>query len=135
MSLGLVGRKIGMTRIFTEDGESVPVTVLDVSDNRVTQVKTPANDKYSAVQVAFGRRRAARVSKPEVGHFAKAGVEAGTLLKEFTVPVEIAAGLAPGHREVLAHGEAAKDAAPLRDRSAHPASPSKSAAPRLAPHS
>ena len=68
MTLGLVGRKVGMTRIFTDDGDSLPVTVLDVSDNRVTQIKTPATDGYSAVQVAFGRRRASRVNKPLAGH-------------------------------------------------------------------
>ncbi|MBI4938930.1 MAG: 50S ribosomal protein L3 [Nitrosomonadales bacterium] len=84
MSLGLVGRKIGMTRIFTDDGASLPVTVLDVSNNRVTQIKSPATDGYSAVQVTFGSRRASRVTKAAAGHFAKAGVEAGSVLKEFT---------------------------------------------------
>ena len=77
MSLGLVGRKVGMTRIFTDDGDSVPVTVLDVSNNRVTQIKTPEPTATAAVQVTFGKRRASRVSKPAAGHFAKAGVEAG----------------------------------------------------------
>jgi len=85
MSLGLVGRKVGMMRIFTDDGNSVPVTVLDVSNNRVTQIKTPGTDGYSAVQVAFGQRRASRVNKASAGHHAKAGVEAGTILKEFRV--------------------------------------------------
>lgn len=85
MSLGLVGRKVGMTRIFAEDGASIPVTVLDVSNNHVTQVKTPETDGYAAVQVAFGKRRASRVSKPIAGHLAKAGVEAGHVLKEFRV--------------------------------------------------
>ena len=85
MSLGLVGRKVGMTRIFAEDGASIPVTVLDVSNNRVTQVKTPETDGYAAVQVAFGKRRASRVIKPLAGHVAKAGVEAGHVLKEFRV--------------------------------------------------
>ncbi len=85
MSLGLVGRKVGMTRIFTEDGSSVPVTVLDVSNNRVTQIKTPETDGYSAVQVAYGKRRVSRVSKAAAGHYAKAGVEAGTTLMEFRV--------------------------------------------------
>lgn len=75
MSLGLVGRKVGMMRIFTEDGSSTPVTVLDVSDNRISQIKTKSEDGYSAVQVAFGGRRASRVSKSAAGHFAKAGVE------------------------------------------------------------
>lgn len=85
MSLGLLGRKVGMTRVFADDGTSVPVTVLDVSNNRVTQIKAPATDGYSAVQVAFGTRRASRVNKPEAGHFAKAGVQAGSTLKEFRV--------------------------------------------------
>ncbi|NMG76172.1 50S ribosomal protein L3 [Aromatoleum diolicum] len=90
MSLGLVGRKVGMTRIFAEDGRSVPVTVLDVSNNRVTQVKTPESDGYAAVQVAFGKRRASRVGKPLAGHLAKAGVEAGHTLREFSVePVQL----------------------------------------------
>ena len=85
MSLGLVGRKIGMTRLFTDDGDAVPVTVVDVSNNRVTQIKTPETDGYAAIQVAFGKRRASRVSKPAAGHFAKAGVEAGHVLSEFRV--------------------------------------------------
>lgn len=85
MSLGLVGRKVGMTRVFTEDGSTVPVTVLDVSNNRVTQIKTPETDGYAAVQVTFGKRRPSRVGKAVAGHLAKAGVEAGELLKEFTV--------------------------------------------------
>lgn len=83
--LGLVGRKVGMTRIFTADGDAVPVTVLDVSNNRVTQIKTPDTDGYAAVQVAYGSRRASRVAKPQAGHLAKAGVEAGSILKEFRV--------------------------------------------------
>lgn len=85
MSLGLVGRKVGMTRIFTDDGDSVPVTVLDVTDNRVVQIKKPDTDGYTAVQVTYGKRRASRVSKAEAGHLAKAGVEAGTLTREFRV--------------------------------------------------
>ena len=85
MSLGLVGRKIGMTRLFTDDGDAVPVTVVDVSNNRVTQIKTLENDGYTAIQVTFGKRRASRVSKPAAGHFAKAGVEAGHILSEFRV--------------------------------------------------
>lgn len=96
MSLGLVGRKVGMTRIFAEDGLSIPVTVLDVSNNRVTQIKTTATDGYSAVQVAFGKRRASRVGKPLAGHLAKAGVEAGHVLKEFTVAEEQLASLKAG---------------------------------------
>lgn len=84
MSLGLVGRKVGMTRIFTDDGSAVPVTVLDVSNNRVTQIKTPEVDGYSAVQVAFGARGVNRVTKAQAGHYARAGVEAGSVLGEFT---------------------------------------------------
>ena len=83
MTIGLVGRKVGMTRIFTDDGGTLPVTVLDVADNRVTQIKTAEKDGYAAVQVAFGKRRATRVGKPLAGHLAKAAVEAGRLLKEF----------------------------------------------------
>ena len=94
--LGLLGRKVGMMRIFTDDGDAVPVTVLDVSNNRVTQVKTDETDGYSAIQVAFGTRKASRVSKPEAGHFAKAGAEAGEVLKEFSVNPEIAAQYKPG---------------------------------------
>jgi len=96
MSLGLVGRKIGMTRIFTDDGTSLPVTVLDVSNNRVTQIKSATTDGYSAVQVAYGTRRASRVTKAAAGHFAKAGVEAGSVLKEFTATPEQLASLSLG---------------------------------------
>jgi large subunit ribosomal protein L3 len=96
MSLGLVGRKIGMTRIFTDDGTSLPVTVLDVSNNRVTQIKTASTDGYSAVQVAYGTRRASRVTQAAAGHFAKAGVEAGSILKEFTATPEQLAALTLG---------------------------------------
>ena len=81
--LGLVGRKVGMTRVFTEEGESIPVTVLDVSNNRITQVKTPAVDGYAAVQVAYGTRRASRVAKPQAGHYAKTGGEAGSIPNSF----------------------------------------------------
>src|SRR3569832_493207 len=90
MSIGLVGRKVGMTRIFTENGASVPVTVLEMSNNRVTQVRTPENDGYSAVQVAYGSRRNSRVNKSEAEHYAKAGVDAGELLREFRVPADVA---------------------------------------------
>ena len=96
MSLGLVGRKVGMTRVFAEDGSSIPVTVLDVSNNRVTQIKTPEVDGYAAVQVTFGKRRASRVSKPAAGHLAKAGVEAGEVLREFRVAADQLAGFKPG---------------------------------------
>ena len=96
MSLGLVGRKVGMTRVFTDDGDAVPVTVVDVSGNRVTQIKTAEKDGYLAVQVAFGKRRASRVSKPAAGHYAKAGVEAGSVLREFRVTPDQAANLQAG---------------------------------------
>src|SRR5512139_638203 len=94
--LGLLGRKVGMMRIFTDDGDAVPVTVLDVSNNRVTQVKTEATDGYNALQVAFGSRKASRINKPEAGHLAKAGVEAGELLREFRVSAEVAGQYKPG---------------------------------------
>ena len=94
--LGLLGRKVGMMRIYTDDGDAVPVTVLDVSNNRVAQVKTEATDGYNALQVAFGARKASRVTKPEAGHLAKAGVEAGTVLKEFRVSADVVAGYQPG---------------------------------------
>lgn len=94
--LGLVGRKVGMTRIFTDDGEAVPVTVLDVSNNRVTQVKTVETDGYTAVQVAYGRRKPSRVAKPVAGHYAKAGVEAGSVLKEFRIDSAKAGDFKPG---------------------------------------
>jgi large subunit ribosomal protein L3 len=108
MSLGLVGRKVGMTRVFAEDGRAIPVTVLDVSDNRVTQIKTPATDGYAAVQVTFGKRRASRVNKPLAGHLAKAGVEAGHVLKEFRVAADRLADLKPGdvvRAEIFAVGQ------------------------------
>ena len=94
--LGLVGRKVGMTRIFTADGDAVPVTVLDVSNNRVTQIKTPDTDGYAAIQVAYGTRRASRVTKPQAGHLAKAGVEAGSILKEFRVEADQLASFTVG---------------------------------------
>jgi large subunit ribosomal protein L3 len=94
--LGLLGRKVGMMRIFTDDGDAIPVTVLDVSNNRVTQVKTEATDGYSALQVAFGSRKASRVNKPQAGHLAKAGVEAGEILREFRVSADIAGQYVPG---------------------------------------
>jgi len=94
--LGLLGRKVGMMRIFTDDGDAIPVTVLDVSNNRVTQVKTAETDGYSAIQVAFGSRKASRVSKPEAGHLAKAGVEAGEIMQEFRLAADVVAGFKPG---------------------------------------
>lgn len=81
--IGLIGRKVGMTRIFTEEGVSIPVTVVEIQSNRVTQVKTLENDGYQAIQVTTGSKKASRVNKPEAGHFAKAGVEAGRGLWEF----------------------------------------------------
>ncbi|WP_394176092.1 50S ribosomal protein L3 [Thalassotalea litorea] len=83
MTIGLVGRKVGMTRIFTEDGVSIPVTVVEVEANRVAQVKTLENDGYRALQVTTGSKKANRVTKPLAGHFAKAGIEAGRGLWEF----------------------------------------------------
>jgi len=82
-SLGLVGRKVGMSRLFVEDGQSVPVTLIEATPNRIAQIKTPQTDGYSAVQVTTGRRRAILVNKPQAGHFAKAHVEAGRGLWEF----------------------------------------------------
>ena len=83
MTMGLVGRKCGMTRVFTDDGISIPVTVIEAQTNRITQVKTVETDGYRALQVAAGSRKASRVSKPAAGHFAAAKVEAGDLLTEF----------------------------------------------------
>ena len=96
MSLGRVGRKVGMTRVFTDEGDSIPVTVVDVSNNRVTQIKTPETDGYTAVQVAYGKRRASRVNKSAAGHYAKAAVEAGSVVKEFRVTAEQIASLKVG---------------------------------------
>src|SRR6478735_6233772 len=96
MSLGMVGRKIGMTRVFADDGRAIPVTVIDVANNRVTQVKTPETDGYAAVQVAFGTRRPSRVAKPQAGHLAKAGVTAGELMREFLVPADELSKFKPG---------------------------------------
>ncbi len=86
MTIGLVGRKSGMTRIFTEEGVSVPVTVIEVEPNRITQVKTVASDGYSAIQLAAGERKTSRVSKPLIGHYAKANVTAGRSLTESVIP-------------------------------------------------
>ena len=87
-SLGIVGRKAGMSRVFTDDGRSVPVTLIEATPNRITQVKTPETDGYSAVQVAVGTRRASLVTKPEAGHLAKAKVEAGRGLWELRVEAD-----------------------------------------------
>ena len=96
MAIGVVGRKAGMTRIFTEDGQALPVTVIEVEPNRITQLKTLESDGYRAVQVTVGVRRSSRVTKSEAGHYAKAGVEAGSVTREFRVSSEEAAAFAPG---------------------------------------
>lgn len=88
MNIGVVGKKVGMTRIFNEEGVSIPVTVVEVAPNRVTQIKTAENDGYTAVQVTSGSVHAGRINKPEAGHFAKAGVEAGKGLWEFRLDAE-----------------------------------------------
>ncbi|QXL84314.1 50S ribosomal protein L3 [Comamonas sp. NLF-1-9] len=108
-SLGLLGRKVGMMRLFADDGVSIPVTVVDVSGNRVTQVKTQDNDGYVALQVTYGARKASRVTKPQAGHLAKAGVQAGQIMREFRVSSETAdkypAGSALPVTEVFAAGQ------------------------------
>ena len=106
MTLGLVGRKVGMTRVFDEQGASVPVTVLEMTPNRVTQLKSEDADGYTAVQVTFGQKKANRVNKAEAGHFAKAGVEAGRGLVEFAVSAEKAAELQVGGEVTVALFEA-----------------------------
>ena len=88
MSLGLIGRKVGMMRIFTDSGESLPVTVIDVSNNKVVQIKNTKTDGYSAIQLVYGHKKASRLNKSLSGHFAKAGVEAGSVLKEFRISEE-----------------------------------------------
>ncbi|MBM3352675.1 MAG: 50S ribosomal protein L3 [Betaproteobacteria bacterium] len=98
MTIGLVGRKVGMMRIFSDEGDAQPVTVLEVSDNRIAQIKTAQKDGYTAVQVAFGKRRANRVGKPARGHFARAAVEAGQVLKEFRAAAKELANLKVGGR-------------------------------------
>jgi len=92
MAIGLVGKKAGMTRVFAEDGNSIPVTVIEVASHRVAQVKTQETDGYQAIQVTYGEKKASRVSKPEGGHFAKANVEAGRALLEFRTEEEFAVG-------------------------------------------
>jgi len=96
MAIGLVGRKVGMTRVFQDTGESTPVTVLEVTSNRIAQVKSTETDGYSAIQVTTGSRRPSRVSKAMAGHFAKAGVEAGRGVWEFRASEEEIGDLAPG---------------------------------------
>ncbi len=93
MSLGLIGRKVGMTRVFNDDGSATAVTVIDVANNRVSQVKTATTDGYDGVQVTYGERRASRVIKAAAGHFAKAGVQAGAITREWAAP---AGELKPG---------------------------------------
>ncbi len=96
MAIGVIGRKAGMTRIFTEDGSAVPVTVVRVEPNRITQIKQPERDGYSALQLTTGTRRANRVTRPESGHFAGAGVEPGRGLWEFRAPAETASAYEVG---------------------------------------
>ena len=96
MSLGLIGRKVGMTRLFTDEGDAIPVTVIDVSNNRVAQIKTQETDGYNSVQLAHGERRASRVTKAMSGHFAKAGVLAGNALNEFRLDTAKLAELSVG---------------------------------------
>lgn len=96
MAIGVIGRKCGMTRIFTSDGNSVPVTVIQVEPNRITQIRTPEVDGYRAVQVATGTRRPSRVTKPEAGHYAKNSVAAGRTLCEFRLAEGEGEGLASG---------------------------------------
>ncbi len=96
MAIGLIGRKAGMTRVFTEEGVSIPVTLIEVEPNRVAQVKTEETDGYRALQVTVGSRRASRVTKPMVGHFAKAGVAAGRGLWEFRLAEDEGAGIDVG---------------------------------------
>lgn len=96
MTMGLVGRKCGMTRVFTDDGNSIPVTVIEAEPNRVTQVKTEENDGYRALQVTAGARKASRLTRPVAGHFAAAKVEAGDVLSEFRLDDGEAADFEPG---------------------------------------
>ncbi len=96
MTIGVVGRKAGMTRVFTEEGDSIPVSVIEVSSNRITQVKLAETDGYQAIQVTTGIKKASRVNKPMAGHFSKAGVEAGRGLWEFRVEGDEATDFAVG---------------------------------------
>ena len=96
MTMGLVGRKCGMTRVFTEAGDSIPVTVIEAQPNRITQVKTQDVDGYRALQVTAGTRKASHVTKPEAGHFAKAKVEAGDVLTEFRLAEGVEGEFEPG---------------------------------------
>ena len=108
MAIGLVGRKCGMTRVFTDDGESIPVTVVEALPNRITQLKTEETDGYRAVQVTTGSRKASRVRKPQQAHFAKAGVEPGRGLWEFRLGAEEGGELEAGSEltvEVFSDGQ------------------------------
>ena len=108
MSLGLIGRKVGMMRIFTDDGDSLPVTVIDVSSNRVAQVKTPDSDGYSAIQVAYGTKKPSRLTKAVAGHLAKAGVEGASDLVEFRIDQSTLANFSAGSvlsAEIFAAGQ------------------------------
>lgn len=96
MMPGLIGKKIGMTRVFTETGTSVPVTVLDISGNRVVQIKSADKDGYAAIQLTHGLQRSSRITKPLSGHFARAGVEAGKIIKEFRADPAAIQDLKPG---------------------------------------
>ena len=96
MSLGLIGRKVGMTRLFTEDGASVPVTVLEVVPNRVTQIKTVETDGYTGLQVAYGERRASRINSALTGHYAKSGSVPGAGIQEFSVTDDVLANYTAG---------------------------------------
>jgi large subunit ribosomal protein L3 len=97
MSLGLIGRKVGMTRVFNDDGSATAVTVIDVSNNRVSQVKTAETDGYAGLQLTFGDKRAKRVNKAQAGHFAKAGVQSGAVTREFRADAgELKAGSVVG---------------------------------------
>ena len=114
MSLGLIGRKIGMMRIFTDAGVSIPVTVVDVSSNRVAQLKTLEQDGYTAVQLAYGSKRASRVVKAQAGHFAAASIEAASSLVEFRVDTAKLAELQVGSAvsaEIFAPGPATRGGA------------------------
>ncbi|MGH8161674.1 MAG: 50S ribosomal protein L3 [Gammaproteobacteria bacterium] len=108
MSLGVIGRKCGMTRIFTEDGAAVPVTVIEVLPNRVAQLRAPERDGYRAAQLTTGERRPSRVTKPQAGHLGKAGAGAGRILREFRLEGEEGAELEPGKEvtvEIFAAGQ------------------------------
>lgn len=109
MTIGVVGRKAGMTRVFTEDGNSIPVSVIEVDSNRITQVKTVETDGYQSVQVTTGSKKSSRVNKPNAGHFAKAGVEAGRGLWEFRIDGEEGAELAVGGELSLEMFEVGQD--------------------------